>query len=84
MVGDGAPSHKIDYVRKFKEIHNLEGHRNCNTGSRATGGNSKFLYFFLPQKNAINPFFDASGNKNIGATICFGCEIQFLPYAGFF
>ena len=30
------------------------------------------------------PFFDASGNKNIGATIRIGREIRCLPYAGFF
>ena len=36
-----------------------------------------------PQKNVISPFFDASGNKNIGATIRIGQEIQCLPYAGF-
>ena len=27
---------------------------------------------FLAQKNAISPFFDASGNKNIGAIIRIG------------
>ena len=36
MVGDGASSHKIDYVSKFKEILNLEGHQNRITGSRVT------------------------------------------------
>ena len=35
-------------------------------------------------KNVISPFFDASGNKNIGATICTGQEIRCLPYVGFF
>ena len=30
-----------------------------------------------------NLFFDASRNKNIGATICIDREIQCLPYAGF-
>ena len=30
MVGDGALSHKIDYVP------NLEGHENCITSSRVT------------------------------------------------
>ena len=35
------------------------------------------------QNNAISPFFDASGNKNIGATIRIGQEIPCLPYAGF-
>ena len=34
MVEDGASSHKIDYVSKFKEILNLKGHQNRNTGSR--------------------------------------------------
>ena len=33
---------------------------------------------------AISPFFDSSGNKNIGATICIGCKILCLQYAGFF
>ena len=31
----------------------------------------------------ISPFFDANGNKNIGATIRIGREIWYLPYAGF-
>jgi hypothetical protein len=35
-VGDCASSHKIDYVTKFKEILNLEGHQNRITGSRVT------------------------------------------------
>ena len=30
-------------------------------------------------QNAISPFFDASKNKNIGATIRIGREIQCLP-----
>ena len=34
MVGDGASTHKIDYVGKFKEILNFEGHQNRTTGSR--------------------------------------------------
>ena len=36
MVVDGAFSHKIDYVRKFEEIINLEGYPNSITGSRVT------------------------------------------------
>ena len=32
---------------------------------------------------AISTFFDASGNKNIGATISIGREILRLPYGGF-
>ena len=36
MVGDGAFSHKIDYVTIFKEILNLEGHLNRITGSKVT------------------------------------------------
>ena len=35
MVGDGASSHKINYVGKLKEILNLEGHQDCIIGSRA-------------------------------------------------
>ena len=34
MVEDGASSHKIDYVSKFEEILNLEGHQNRITGSK--------------------------------------------------
>ena len=34
MVGDGAFSHKIDYVTIFLEILNLEGHQNHITGSK--------------------------------------------------
>ena len=37
-----------------------------------------------PQKNAISPFFDASGNINIGATIRISQMIWCRPYAGFF
>ena len=33
---------------------------------------------------ALSPFFDASRNKNIGATIRIGQDIPCLPYAGFF
>ena len=36
MVGDGAFTHKLDYVAKLWEILNLEGHQNCTTGSRVT------------------------------------------------
>ena len=36
------------------------------------------------QKKAIRPFFHASGNKNIGASIRIGWEILCLPCAGFF
>ena len=36
MVGDGAFSHKIDYVGTLQEILNLEGHPNRITGSRDT------------------------------------------------
>ncbi len=39
--------------------------------------------FFLP-KNAISLFFEGSGNRNIGATLCIGREIWCLLYAGFF
>ena len=35
------------------------------------------------KKNAIRPFFIASGHKNIGATIRIGREIRCLLYAGF-
>ena len=38
---------------------------------------------FFAKKNAISLFFDGSGNKSIGATMCIGQEIQCLPYAGF-
>ena len=36
MVGNGAFSHKIDYITIFLEILNLEGHQNLITGSRVT------------------------------------------------
>ena len=36
MVGNGAFSHKIDYITIFKEILNLQGHQNRITGSRVT------------------------------------------------
>ena len=37
----------------------------------------------MGKTRAISPLFDASGNKNIGATIRIGREIWCLPYAGF-
>ena len=40
--------------------------------------------FFFAKKIDISPFFDASGNINIGASIRIGREIWCLPYAGFF
>ena len=42
----------------------------------------KNIYFYT-QKNPISPFFEASENNNIGATIRIGREIRCLPYAGF-
>ena len=51
----------------------------AKTTTAAGGGGS-----FFQTKNAISPFFDASGNKNIGTTIPIGQEIRCLPYAGFF
>ena len=36
MVGDGAFSHKIDYIAIFWQILNPGGHQNCITGSRVT------------------------------------------------
>ena len=36
MVGDGAFSHKIDYIAIFLKILNLEGNLNRKTGSRFT------------------------------------------------
>ena len=36
MVGDGAFSHKIDYVKIFLEILNPEGNPNHITGSKIT------------------------------------------------
>ena len=36
MVGDGAFSHKIDYITILLEILNPKGHQNCITGSRVT------------------------------------------------
>ena len=36
MVGDGASSHKIDWVRKLFEILNIEGHQHCIIGSKVT------------------------------------------------
>ena len=36
MGEDSAVSHKIDYVKKFKEILNLERYPNCSTGSKFT------------------------------------------------
>ena len=36
MDEDGAFSQKIDYVKFFQEILNLEGHPNCIIGSKVT------------------------------------------------
>ena len=41
------------------------------------------VHMHLIQKKAISPFFDASGNQNIGATIRISREILCLPYPGF-
>ena len=43
MVGDGAFSHKIDYVTIFLEILNLEGHQNRINGSMAILLNGRTL-----------------------------------------
>ena len=43
-------------------------------------GPSPFFGGNQARKNAISPFFGASGNKNIGATIRIGREFQCLPY----
>ena len=45
---------------------------------------SSSLFYIFHKKEAISPFVDASGNKNIGATIRIGQEIWCVPYAGFF
>ena len=34
MVGDGAFSHKIDYIAQVLDILNLKGHQNRITGSK--------------------------------------------------
>ena len=52
--------------------HLGSGDDNCCSGWGGEGG------------NASSPFFDASGNKIIGATIRNGNKIRCLPYAGFF
>ena len=36
MVEDGAFIHKIEYVKNFKEILNIDGHLYCITGSKVT------------------------------------------------
>ena len=41
------------------------------------------IHTLVDKKTANSPFLDASGNKNIGATIRIGQEILCLPYAGF-
>ena len=48
------------------------------------GGWWGVVIFLFSKKNAISPFFDASGNINISATIRIGQEIWCLLYAGFF
>ena len=37
MVGNGALSHKIEYITIFEETLNLEGYQSRTTGSRVTG-----------------------------------------------
>ena len=41
-------------------------------------------YTHKKKKKAISTLFDASGNKNISATIRIAREVRCLPYAGFF
>ena len=36
MVGNGALSHKVDYITIFDEILNLKEHQTHTTGSRVT------------------------------------------------
>ena len=48
-------------------------HRGISTLKKGVGD--------LGKNNPISPFFDAGGNKNIGATIRIGREIRCLPYA---
>ena len=57
----------------------LGGGDNDHNDSMGRGGVKK-----VGKKNALSPFFVASRNKNVGATIRIGREFWCLPYAGFF
>ena len=50
MIGNGAFSHKIDYIKKIEEILNPEGHQNRITGSRVREILLKKVFFFLSDK----------------------------------
>ena len=43
----------------------------------------KKIFYIISAGKGGGPFFYATGNKNIGATIRLGREIRCLPYAGF-
>ena len=49
MVGNGAFSHKIDYITILIKILNLEGHENRITGARVTAILLNDLIFPLGQ-----------------------------------
>ena len=53
----------------------------ATTTTTAVGG--EVFFFCKEQKKMLQPFFDASGYKNISATIRIGREIRCLPYADF-
>ena len=74
-------------------IPSLTNHPNRFWPRRGQGGGGKPLVAAMAAEeggegwgkiNAFSPFFEASGNKNIGATIRISREIWYLQYAGFF
>ena len=61
-----------------------DGGDDNDDGGKGKEGGRIFFNIFFWQKKCFCPVFDARGNKNMGATILIGKEIQGLPYAGFF
>ena len=55
------------------DLRRVSGGRGGGGGGKRRGGGAAF-----------SPFFDASGNKIIGATSLIGRKILCLPYKGFF
>ena len=69
--------HSIGLLIIFEKMVNMTV--DWLVGQRISGLECQFVIKTV----AFNPFFDASGNQNIGATICIGRDIWCLPNAGF-
>ena len=78
-----SPSHAIFLYKYFFWLKKTLRRRRWQRQRRRRRGRGGLKNLFGKKENAISPFFDASGNKNIVATIRINWEIWCLPYAGF-